>query len=131
MPCNCDHLEPTQKEKLLRKAARLQLLVRARLKMSVPAWLRREEKNIYASDERCETELCAILTGLSKEDRDRLLYSDARDSKMRDVADWWEAHETADKARRKREREEKKTEATKKEALGKLTEKEKKALGLK
>lgn len=131
MPCNCDHLEPTRREILLRDAARYQIAVRKKLGLSVPTWLKREEKNIYAHDERCETELCAILTGLSKEERDTLLYSDARDAKMRDVAAWWETHEKADKERKKRERQENKEKKERDEAMSKLTPKERKVLGLK
>lgn len=130
MPCNCDHLKPTEREEKLRDAARYQIVVRKRLEMTVPAWLKREEKNIYASDERNETELCAILTALPKAERDKLLYSDAKDARMRDVAAWWETHEKADKARKVKERKEAKAAKEKTEALAKLTPRERKILGV-
>ena len=129
MPCNSDYLEPTHKERLMQDTARYQIVVRQRLQMTVPAWLKREAKNIYAADERNVTELCKILTDLGKAKRDELLYTDARDAKMRDVAAWWEAHEKADKARTKKERADAKAKKTKAEALAKLTPAERKSLG--
>lgn len=131
MPCNSDYLAPTGKEKQMQDAARYQVVVRTRLNMTVPAWLKREVKNIYAADERNVTELCRILTEMGKEARDKLLYSDAKDAKIRDVAAWWEEHEKADKARVKKEKAEAKTAKTKKEALAKLNPAERKALGYK
>lgn len=131
MPCNSDYLAPTGKEKQMQDAARYQVVVRTRLNMTVPAWLKREVKNIYASDERNVTELCRILTEMGKAARDALLYSDAKDAKIRDVAAWWEEHEKADKARVKKEKADAKREKTKQEALGKLTPAERKALGYK
>jgi hypothetical protein len=130
MPCNCDHMEPTQRERLLQDAARFQVVVRQRLEMSVPAWLKREAKNIYAKDERNATELCAIITALSKEERRKLLYSDATDAKMRDVASWWEMHEKVDKARKAKERKEAKVKKEKAEALAALTPRQRKLLGV-
>jgi len=131
MPCNCDHMEPTQKETLLRAAANNQVYVRTKLKMTVPAWLKRDAKDIYAKDERSETELCKILTDLGKAKRDELLYADAKDAKMRDVATWWEKHEKADKARKLTEKKLRTQKAQKAEALAKLSPADKKALGLK
>lgn len=131
MPCKSDYLAPRDKEKAMQDAARYQVIVRTRLGLPVPAWLKREAKNIYACDERNVTGLCALLKAMSKSERDKLLYSDARDAQMRDIAAWWEAHVKADRARATRERNKAKREEIKKEALAKLTPAEKKALGLK
>lgn len=130
MPCNCDHMAPTQRERLLQDAARNQTVVRKKLGMTVPAWLKREAKNIYAKDERSETELCAIITALPKAERDKLLYTDAKDAQMRDVAAWWETHEKADKARKAKERKEAKAKKEKAEALAALTPRQRKVLGV-
>ena len=127
MPCNCDHMEPTQRESLLKEAALLQIKVRGMLDQPVPKWLRAESKNIYASDERCETELCRILNELTPEARKALIYREG----MADVAAWYERHEAADQARKKSERRKRKEKKEKEEAAAKLTPRERKLLGIK
>lgn len=129
MGCRSDYLAPTNKEKAMRDAAIYQCRVLERLGRPVPAWLKKEAKNIYASDERNVVGLCTILSALSKKDRDRLLYSDAKDAQMRDVAAWWEEHEAADKKRLAEERKATKQEKLREQALAKLTPAERKALG--
>lgn len=131
MPCNSDYMEPSSKEKAMQDSARYQIIVRMRLGLPIPAWLKREAKNLHACDERSVTGLCELLKSMTKSERDKLLYSDARDVQMRDIATWWEKHVKADKARATRERNSAKREQVKKEALAKLTPAEKKALGLK
>lgn len=131
MPCNSDYLAPNSNERAMQDAAIYQARVLKRLGRTVPAWLKREVKNIYAKDERNVTNLCAILKEIGKEGRDKLLYSDARDAEMRDVAAWWEEHEKADKARLRTEKKLRTQKAAKAEALAKLSPADKKALGLK
>jgi hypothetical protein len=48
-------------------------------------------------------ELCAMLTAMSPEDANRLVY-DGRNAMARKLADWWEEHQKADKLRINRER---------------------------
>lgn len=130
MGCNSDYMAPTGKERAMQDAAIYQARVLARLGRPVPTWLKREAKNIYAKDERNVTELCAILKGLGKSQRDHLLYGDAKDAEMRDIAAWWEAHEAADKKRAAEERAAKRKEKLRESALAKLTPSERKALGV-
>ncbi len=75
-------------------------------------------------------QLCAILESMSEKDKDRLVYN-GRDPAARALADWWSHHQKADAARLEREEREAELIATRKEAMGKLSAKEKKALGLK
>lgn len=131
MPCNSDHMAPTGKERAMQDSAIYQARVLKRLGRTVPAWLKREAKNIYAKDERNVTGLCAVLKEIGKEGREKLLYSDAHDAEMRDVAAWWEEHEKADKAREAREKKARRDQKAKQEALSKLSPSDKKALGLK
>lgn len=126
MPCNCDHMEPTQRERLLKDAAGYQIKVRNALGLNVPKWLRAESKNIYAKDERCETELCRIINELSADDRKALIYREG----MADVAAWWERHDKADKAREKREKRQRKEDKERKEAAALLTPRQRKLLGV-
>jgi len=131
MPCNSDYLAPNSNERAMQDAAIYQSRVLKRLGRTVPAWLKREAKNIYAKDERNVTGLCVILKEIGKEGRDQLLYSDAKDAQMRDVAAWWEEHEKADKARLRTEKKLRTQKKAKAEALAKLSPADKKALGLK
>ena len=129
MGCRSDYLAPTDKERAMRDAAIYQCRVLGRLKRKIPKWLQKEAENHYASDERNVTGLCAILKEIGKEARDKLLYSDAKDAQMRDVAAWWETHEAADKKRESEEKRAKRQDKLRESALAKLTPAERKALG--
>lgn len=128
MPCNCDHMEPSRKEKMLQHAAKLGVYIHQKLGMDVPYWLEKQSTNIYADDEASETELCAFLRGMSDADRDQLLYGNAKDPMARQLANWWEVHQEADRQREEKEKADAATEALKASATAKLTPEELDAL---
>lgn len=129
MPCNSDYLEPTSREAELQRAAGLLVFVTKSLGNKPDDWMKKEAGNIYASDERSVTELCAALKAMSKEDLERIVY-DAKNKTSRDLADWWETHQAADSAREAKEKAEAKAEADRNKAVAKLTSKEREVLGV-
>ncbi len=129
MPCNSDYLEPTEREQELRRAARLLIFALEAQGREAPDWARSEAENLYAKDERSVTSLCALIKSMGEPERDRIVY-DAKSKASRDLADWWEEHQEADRRREEREAAEARREADRRSALGKLTEEEKAALGV-
>lgn len=103
MGCNCDYMNPTKKELELKETINLLLKVKKYLKLPVTEENLKDSKESYLNDDRCGVELCAILSGMTKDKREKFLYSDAKDKVKRQIAVWWERHEEADKARRKAE----------------------------
>ncbi len=129
MPCNSDYLEPTEREQELRRAARLLIFALEAQGREAPDWARSEAENLYAKDERSVTSLCALIKSMGEPERDRIVY-DAKSKASRDLADWWEEHQEADRRREEREAAEARREADRRSALGKITEEEKAALGV-
>jgi hypothetical protein len=68
--------------------------------------------------------LCGLLTHMNFKERNIQLAKNSR------LKAWWVEHQKQDKARLERQRNKREHEKTKKNALNKLTDKEKKALGL-
>ena len=66
---------------------------------------------------------------MSKKKQDEFIYN-ARVKESRDLADWWEEHQGADRKREAKEKKAKKEADLRKKALSKLTAAERKALGL-
>lgn len=129
MPCNSDYLEPTAREQELRRAARLLIFALDAQGREAPDWARSEAENLYAKDERSVTSLCALIKSMGEPERDRIVY-DAKSKASRDLADWWEEHQEADRRREEREAAEARREADRRSALGKITEEERAALGV-
>jgi len=130
MPCRYDEPEPDTRQLHLQRSAKLLIFVKTRLQQRIPAWLEAQASSRFADDERCVTDLCALLKGMSDVERDRLIY-DARDRDSRDLADWWEDHLREDAAREAREEAERERQDLRARGLSKLTEDERRALGIK
>lgn len=130
MPCTYDpDPEPTENSRHLQQTAKLILWVSHKLGIDIPPFVEKESHNKYAKDEKLVPHLCGILRALSKEAADALIY-DARDANSRKLADWWEAHQEADKKREEAERKAAEKDELRKQALNKLSEAERKVLGL-
>lgn len=130
MGCRSDYLEPNGRERALQEAAQFLLFVRRAVPAAGPVTdlLVRASKDIYCRDDYVP-ELCTAIKGLSEEDLDRIVYN-ARDPVSRKLADWWETHQAADRAREAREATDLHQAALRESALAKLTPEEKAALKL-
>ena len=132
MPCISDYAEPSTYDKFVSDTVKNLMYLRRMLGIDTSEELVEAYKKCYYSKvegDKWTAELCERLHNLSKKDMDKFVY-DAHSKKARNLADWWEEHQEADKARIAEEKQFKKDAAAKKKALLKLTPKERKALGL-
>lgn len=129
MPCNSDYLDPNEREREHQRAAKLLVYIHERLAFECPAWITKEAANSYASDERLIPLLCKTMTNMSEVMRDNFTYKSARLPEARDLADWWETHQEADRKRVAREQEQEAKAALVRQALAKLTPAERAAMG--
>ena len=132
MPCNSDYLDPTGREIELQRAARLLLFCyrECGIKGITHALID------AAADQYCNKDyvepLCTFLTNFKRQSRanfERFIYNGKR-KQCRDLADWWDEHQKADKAREAEEARQRKKKAIRKIALGKLSNEERDALDL-
>lgn len=87
-----------------------------------------ENKDLRKQNDRLARIACKVLTSLEELDREELLLQILSDQEVRE---WWEKHKEADRiARIAREATERKARI-KRDALAKLTDEEKKVLGIK
>jgi len=133
MPCNSDYANPTERESRRVNAAALLLVVYKRLNTKAPSWIYDSARNIYGENKEDKDpvqHLCDLLSDMSKDEIDKLMYSNSKDKDQRALANWWEQHQKDDAKRLKLEQEQKERKKLKKQALSKLSSEEKKALGL-
>lgn len=130
MPCVSDYMEPNGKERRLQQTAQLLMYVRYNTNsgIKVDNKLKRAAADIYCKADYVP-ELCAAIRALSPEEVDRIVY-DGRNPEARKLADWWEEHQAADAERLAKEQREKEEAAARERALAKLTQEERRLLGL-
>lgn len=132
MPCNSDYLEPTRFEKEVKATAELLYYVDCllgrvddvRTKLVAKATYPTKSDGDYVVSRLCET-----ISSFTDEQMDAIVYN-ARSKKSRQLADWWEAHQEADKKRIQEEINALKDDEDIKKALSKLTQRERNLLGL-
>lgn len=126
----------TDKEAKIQRTAQLLKFAFTRLGYAVPEYVEEECKAYYAHNDKVVSDLCSLLKGMSQVDKLAIVY-DGMNRDSRDLANWWEEHQEADRIREQKELEAlqflekaKGVEAAKKAALKKLTPKERKLLKL-
>src|SRR3954465_15259741 len=127
MPCNSEHMNQTPKEEYYQRTAKLLLFAYNRLGYLISQKLKNAAKEYYCSID-FTSELCGLLKEVDR-NQEKLLFV-FKDKESRDLMDWWQEHQEADKEREKRKVEVVANKVWKKKALAKLTHAEKKALGL-
>ena len=128
MPCNCDYLEPTNKERKLREAAQLFVWLAPQVGAKIPDGVRYQARNTYGQNrlrnpECIVPDLCELVKSLTPKQLDEYVYN-GRNKDARRLADWWEEHKEADKQRIAREKQEQDGKALAKKAAAKLTDEE-------
>lgn len=73
--------------------------------------------------------LCSTIKKMSKNQLDKIVYN-GYNKMARDLADWWDEHQEMDKAREKEEQKKKREREVRKSALSKLTDEERRILGV-
>ena len=134
MPCDSGYLEPTKWEREIHRAAKLLVYAFNSMNLSI------SDETYNIADRECYypsknqgdkivAQLCSFMRKLEKGDSfDRIV--NAKTKIARDLANWWEDHQEADKTRISGEKEKRRQEKVKKTALAKLTDEEKVILGL-
>lgn len=123
MPCNSDYLDPTAREAELQRTAKLAVYVLREQKAAIPQWVLDESKNQYASNGDIVPLLCELVNRMTKRQRERIVYN-AHDETSRDLADWWDTHQAADREREAAEAEVARVAALRQSAAAKLTPEE-------
>ena len=132
MGCRSDYMEANEREKESVRVAKLICFLFPKIDKEVPADVKTAAAEYYGTVGLLDAHtalLCETLNNLPKSKMDAIVYN-GRDPKARKLADWWDAHQKADRERKAKEKADAKTAATKKKALEKLTKAEREALGL-
>jgi hypothetical protein len=132
MPCNSDYLERDHYEAQSRLACECLDYALGALGKPVPAWITAAAGNYYGNPAKLNEAtvmLCTLCRGMTAALQTVIIY-DGRSPQARKLADWWEAHQKADAAREARELQAKTQEAHRQSALSKLTDEERRALGI-
>jgi len=127
-------MEPTRQERESKEAAELICYVCEQRSVPIPSWARHASKDFYGEAEGMPEDvigyLCDELRSLDPADRDTVIYGNPRSRVGRQLADWWERHLEDDEEREEIEREAARRDKLREQALQKLTDEEKEALGL-
>jgi hypothetical protein len=91
-------MEPNDREREIKRAAGLLAFVYTQIGTPVPAWVKHEAENEFATRGEAITDLCAVIRSLKPEQMNTIVY-DAHNPTSRDLADWWETHQRADRER--------------------------------
>jgi hypothetical protein len=132
-PCRSDYMDPNFEEANRKKISEFIVFVDSKLGVKTPIHIKKAANHTYGEgvvlNEVTEA-LCGRLSSLTEAQASEIIYN-GKNKTSRKLADWWDEHVAADKARLKRELKAKKDKATRAEAISKLTEHERKVLGLK
>lgn len=130
MPCDSSYLEATGREKELHRAAQLLVYVRQKQGYNVEPFVQGAANDYYGNnDDRPLKLLCETLTNMDPKKRDKIIY-EPHSRVARDLANWWEEHQEADKKRVEAETRQTQNIETRKHAIAKLTKAEREALGI-
>jgi uncharacterized NAD(P)/FAD-binding protein YdhS len=129
MPCNSDYMNPTNKEKQLRKTNQLLAFALTELGRDVPKDVETAADELYGGRPQSVYDLCDLLEKMTDENLNAIVY-DGRNAMSRHLANWWDLHKEADRQREAKKTAKEQQQAVKKLAFEKLTEEEREALGL-
>lgn len=120
MPCRSDYMEPTAREAGSRQEAGLLVYVNSLLNIPTDHSIMRAAADPYGDRDRADeitAALCATIRKMTPEQVDAIVYN-GRDVVARDLANWWDEHQEAD---RQRAEVEAKAEADRQRALALLS----------
>jgi hypothetical protein len=115
-------MDPTNKEIQLQRTARLLKFVNQQLDIPVSQKLREAAKNSYCTDDYVPV-LCKTIRGMTEDQLNTIVYN-GRDATSRDLADWWDEHEAADRRREAKEQERARQQALAESAMQKISREE-------
>ncbi len=130
MPCNCDYMEPGTHEIRSREVAQHLVYVYKNLNQKVPKDVMEASKHIYGNVGKLNemvVSLCDMLTNMEDVVRDAIVYN-AKEKESRELANWWEEHQEADRKRIAKEKKAAEMKKLAEKAKSKLSKKELEAL---
>jgi hypothetical protein len=104
MPCDSSYLAPTRLEKESQRCAECLVYVFKQFGDRCPEWI------VEVASDPCGHQmkldlmvrmLCSMCRAMNRKEQSRIIY-DGRSKNARQLADWWDEHKRADKARRKK-----------------------------
>lgn len=103
MPCDSSYMEPTAYELQIINTARLLVHVLRSTGQNVPSGIENIAENRQGmigrkAGDNIVAAMCEVMHGLTPEQVEELAYK-PRNKTARALADWWEEHQAADKAR--------------------------------
>jgi hypothetical protein len=119
-------MDPTNKEIQLQRTARLLKFVNQQLDIPVSQKLQEAAKNTWCRDDYVPV-LCKTIRGMTEDQLNTIVYN-GRDATSRDLADWWDEHEAADRRREAKEQEQARQQALAESAMQKISREELAAL---
>ena len=129
MPCMCHHMEPTARERQSKIVCSLLVTLQKDGHLAnLPVGIQEGSRSSYGATslvDEATALLCKVIPTLP----DKYLYN-ARSKSSRDLLDWWEEHQVLDAKYEEEQAKAKQEELDRREALSKLTTKEKHLLGL-
>ncbi len=129
MPCNCDHMEPSQREAESRRVAKLLVFLEDNTKLSFEPWVHVTADAFYGDVSRVHdltAMLCEACGHLPES-----FFMNVRVREVRQLSEWWFTHQEVDKARIAREEAEEKKKQLAAQAMAKLSPEELEALNIK
>lgn len=105
MPCNSDYLEANSAERESKRCAECIVYVMEFINKPCPEWITNASKSYYGdpcSLNEMVVLLCSLCSAMPEGVKTAVMYN-AKSKQSRQLADWWEEHEEADKQRRERE----------------------------
>ena len=132
MPCSCDYMEVNEHEKQSKVTAECILYANAMLGNKNDDWICDAANSYCGAASRIKelvVMLCTICEGMTPEQEQEIIY-DGRQSNSRKLAEWWDRHKKADQIRMSNEAAKEETKRLQKVALAKLTDEDRRILGL-
>lgn len=130
MSCHSEYLEQTSAEFENQRAAKLLCYVYEMRGDKPGESLSAAASNIYCIGDYTGP-LCKALKDMGESGREDFFRTHCLDRTCRDLMDWWEEYEEADKRRIAQEKAQAEMKKLRERAMAKLSNKEKKILGLK
>ena len=136
MPCDSSYMNPNRAEENSKEAAEHLVYINSIKKIDLPEYVKDAAKNFYGNQHKLNdivVLLCKTVSEMTEDELNTIVYN-ARSRKSRQLADWWETHQTADRKRIEKENQKIERDKRKKEliesAKSKLTPEEIKVLHL-
>ena len=132
MPCDSSYMNPNCAEEDSREAAGHLVYINSIKKLDLPEYVKEAAKDFYGNQHKLNdivVLLCKTISEMTEDELNTIVYN-GRSKQSRDLANWWETHQAADRKRIKKEEADKKRRELIESAKSKLTPEEIKVLNI-